>query len=416
MVKAGVRTGAFILGLLVYAVFSTPTPDGVGLAEFIVMAGLLAGMTVTGAMQALGVWTVKPVPSWLIAARVLLLFGLSVPLIAGMAKGHDFILILRDLVPFLFLLLPLFLPLSFLERMPLRALFPYLLCAIGLIFVIKAMYISYTVASFSSFPVGFMFDPDNFVNAPTVLFGALFLTGIGGMKLVGIEKGSPHPNPLPGGEGIKSICLAVLCFGVTAIMLMGMAWVGQRAHVGAWVLAVVFWMAVLVVKRPRALLRLVPLVILAGVLLWPFVADILFSLQQKSSAVGMNNRMEEARAVWESFAGQPLALLFGQGWGATIVSPAVGPDPVNYTHNLFTSYLLKTGLAGVALVVVYLGTLAGGIWRILWVHPVAAVAVAAPFLIDITLYASFKSLDFGLLLVLIALWTRCPPARHVNSR
>ena len=62
-----------------------------------------------------------------------------------------------------------------------------------------------------------------------------------------------------------------------------------------------------------------------------------------------------------------------------------------------------------ALVALYLLTLGAGIWRILWVYPVGALAVAGPFLIDITLYASFKSLDFGLLLALIALWTRCPP-------
>ncbi|HEY0901002.1 MAG TPA: hypothetical protein VGD95_02655, partial [Micavibrio sp.] len=112
--------------------------------------------------------------------------------------------------------------------------------------------------------------------------------------------------------------------------------------------------------------------------------------------------------VWESFRDQPLSLLWGQGWGAGLVSPAVGPDMVNYTHNLFTTYLLKGGLVAVALVFIYLVGLCRGLWPLIWAHPVRALAVAAPFFIDITLYASFKSLDFGLLLLLIALWTRSP--------
>src|SRR5690606_20532715 len=97
-------------------------------------------------------------------------------------------------------------------------------------------------------------------------------------------------------------------------------------------------------------------------------------------------------------------MFFGRGFGATVQSPAVGNMTVNFTHSLLTSFWMKTGLFGLALVLAYLVGLGRVLWRGLFIHPVLAVALAVPFAIDIALYASFKSLDFGLILLLIALW------------
>jgi hypothetical protein len=319
-----------------------------------------------------------------------------VPLIAGLAQGHDSGLIVRDMIPFLFLLLPLFFTASFLGSEPFQRLFPYMLCLMGLIFVGRVIGNVLLHMQDGNFAIGFMPDPGNLVNAPLVLFAALFLAGMGGLKLIDAKT-------------VPAVLVAFGCFALTLVLLAGMAGVGQRAHIGAWLLTVILWIGLLTVKRPLALGRVMIALAVAGLLLWPFVAEILQGLAHKTSAVGLNNRLEEAHVVWESFRDRPLALIFGQGWGATIVSPAVGSNPVNYTHNLMTTYLLKSGLLGLALVLTYLWALGSGIWRILWVHPVAALALAAPFLIDIFLYASFKSLDFGLLLLLLTLWTRWVP-------
>ena len=77
---------------------------------------------------------------------------------------------------------------------------------------------------------------------------------------------------------------------------------------------------------------------------------------------------------------------------------------VNFTHNLFTSYWLKTGLIGVCLLAVYLFRLGWGWIGLLRGGPVLGVALAVPLMIDIVLYASFKSLDFGLILVILAVY------------
>lgn len=393
------RIGAFFAALLLYASFSAPTPDQIGIAEGLVFIGLLAGMGAAGVMQAAGFRYDEVAPRWLLPARALLIFGLSVPLIVGIAQGHGAALMLRDVIPFLFLLLPLFFTSFFLRQPVVARLFPYALCLMGFIFVLRVLGSVVLQIKAGQFAPGFMPDPANLVNAPTVLFAALFLTGIGGLKLIDAK------TPL-------QALIALGCFALTLLLLAGMAGVGQRAYIGAWGLTVIFWLGLLAVTRPLMLRRVALLLLVAALLLWPVAAEIVQGLAHKTSAVGLNNRWEEAQAVWNSFQGRPWALIFGQGWGAGIVSPAVGPDPVNYTHSLPTTYLLKGGLLGLALVLTYLWALAAGLWRVLWVHPVAAAALAAPFLIDILLYASFKSLDFGLLLVLLALWTRSLPARR----
>lgn len=397
MTAGSLRVRAFFGALLVYALFGTPTPDQPGWAEYLVMAGLLAAMGAGGLLQAAHIRIMPVEPIWMRPARLLLLYGLTVPLCAGLWQGHPVSLIMRDVIPFLFLLLPLFLPMAFLERPSVSRALPWLLCLIGAVFVMRVMAGFLFHIGSGAFPLGYVPDPGNLVNAPTVLFAALFLTGTGGLNLTGAGAGRA-----------RAMIASVSCFALTLFLLAGMAGIGQRAHIGAWVLTVLLWLALLLVRKPRALLLPSLFALAALMLLWPFAQEIFAGLAQKNSVVGLNNRAEEARAVWESFRANPSALLWGQGWGATIVSPAVGPDPVNYTHNLFTTYLLKGGLPAVALVLLYLGTLGAGIWRIFRVYPVGALALAAPFLIDITLYASFKSLDFGLLLALIALWTRWP--------
>ncbi len=391
--RINIRAIAFIGALLIYALFSTPTPDHIGLAECLVMAGLIAAMGVGGLMQAGNLRVAVDEPFWMMPARLLLVYGLSVPLITGLVQGHPASLIARDVIPFLFLLLPLLLPVSFIGRPAVARLFPWVLSLMGMIFVARVLAGFLAHIGAGALPIGYVPDPDNLVNAPTVLFASLFLNGMGGLYLMGVK------TP-------RTMLMAFICLSLTFLLLLGMAGIGQRAHIGAWVLTVLCWMGMLLVWRPRLMLWPLVLGFMALLCFWPFAQDIAAGLWQKNTVVGFNNRVEEAMTVWDSFRDRPWALLFGQGWGASIVSPAVGPNPVNYTHNLFTTYLLKGGFPAVFLAMLYLATLGAGLWRLLWRHPVPALTVAAPFLIDITLYASFKSLDFGLLLVLIALWTR----------
>jgi O-antigen ligase len=98
----------------------------------------------------------------------------------------------------------------------------------------------------------------------------------------------------------------------------------------------------------------------------------------------------------------PLTLLFGCGWGMTFENPAVGNLSVNYTHSLFSALLLKTGLVGVGLTLLYIGALVRRAWPVWARNPVLMLALLAPLGIGFLLYASYKCLGFGLLLILLA--------------
>ena len=116
----------------------------------------------------------------------------------------------------------------------------------------------------------------------------------------------------------------------------------------------------------------------------------------------MNMRSAEWASVWAEVSAHPINLLSGKGWGATFSSPAVADIDVNFTHGLLSSLLLKTGLIGLVLGVVYLGMLGRSGLKMFKMCPVIIIALGSPILIDVFLYASFKSLDFGLLLLLFA--------------
>jgi hypothetical protein len=133
----------------------------------------------------------------------------------------------------------------------------------------------------------------------------------------------------------------------------------------------------------------------------PQLQPVFDSLMRKTQIVGANMRVQEWQAVWAEISGSPLSVTFGQGWGARFASPAVADINVNFTHGLLSSLLLKTGVFGMLLGAAYIMTLLGRLKPYLKTHIVVVFAIAAPIAIDVFLYASFKSLDFGLVLALI---------------
>lgn len=382
------RFFALLAGILVYGAAGVPTPDAVGVVE-IAVAGLFlyaaGGVRLSRVLLPARVGTARG--AWRAAARLLLLYGLTVPVVTGIAAGHGVALVLRDVLPFLFLLLPLFFT-GLLAACPGRAglLIPAVVAA-GLFFALRVVVPAALSAQGVLTSVA---DPWRLGNAPTVLFAALLLLGTAGTALyrqAGVRAG-----------------LTVAACGLAALPpLVAMALITQRASIGY----VVFALAVLaltgVVRRPARAALPCLLLLAAAALGWPAISAVNDAMMQKTAMVGGNMRWQEMIAVLDRLGGAPLATLFGQGWGATFASPAVGGHVVNYTHNLLTTYLLKTGLCGVVLVSVYLGGLAALLCRAVFISPVMGLALAGPFLIDIFLYASFKSLDFGLVLLLIPL-------------
>src|SRR5688572_12857668 len=101
------RFGFLVLAILIYGVLGSPTPDAPGWVEAAIAGFLMLGAGLPGFYAAFRPGT--PDFLWMTAGRLLLIYGLSVCLISGAVLGNEPLYILRDALPFLFLVLPLFL-------------------------------------------------------------------------------------------------------------------------------------------------------------------------------------------------------------------------------------------------------------------------------------------------------------------
>jgi hypothetical protein len=381
VVKIGassLRYGALLSALALYAVFGSPTPDQPGWAEIVTAVLLVFAVGIGGAHGAILGGGQRPL--WFSLGRVLLIFGFSVPLLMAALRGNPEVLILRDVLPFLFMLLPVFLY-GLISNKPSYA--PYLVIAavlMGLVFAARSF-----VQFLPFLPEGERFY---FANAPTALFAVLLLLGMAGKNLLRVFR-------------LNSLIAAVVFGALAFIPLMAMALVVQRASLGMVALYVAALTVLAFYRKPGSSIILMMALGGAAILVSPLLAELWDVLARKTVDVGLNMRWQEASAVWAEVAERPWTLLFGLGWGGTFHSPAVGELSVNFTHGLLTSMLLKAGLCGVILTLLYVATLAEALIRLVFREPVIGLALAAPIFIDVFLYASFKSLDFGLMLLLI---------------
>ena len=74
----------------------------------------------------------------------------------------------------------------------------------------------------------------------------------------------------------------------------------------------------------------------------------------------------------------------------------------------------STPLSRLGLLSFYLFALFKKVWGLILTQPALALALTAPFLIDVFLYASYKSLDFGMLLLLIGTCQISSPPKERN--
>jgi hypothetical protein len=407
------RFVCLIAALLIYAVRGTPTPDHMGYSEIFVAFLLLAATGPAGILYALtgrdhrgfsswGLHTAnyddakaKGFWAWTASGRFLFLYGMTFPVIIGILRGHDPLIMMRDILPFIFMMMPLFLTELVQQSRARVVIFTMTVVTIGLIFSWRVLWPVFLELQQWEGLLKKLHpsDPAYLANAPTVLFAALLLLGLAGLQFYRSWKLSHW------GTGILLAALAAIPFVTMGLIL-------QRASAGVTALVIGIWLVLAFIKYPYRALPLWAFMGAALAVAWPWVSMILGHLIAKSDAVGLNSRAQESLAILELVSENFFVSLFGYGWGASFASPAVGDLDVHFTHNMATTFWFKTGLLGCCALILYLFTFVKILWRISHIWPILGLALAAPFLIDITLYASFKSLDFGLLLLLIGIWDR----------
>ncbi|MBP2296719.1 hypothetical protein [Azospirillum rugosum] len=388
---ASLRALGLFLALALYGLFSAPAPPDIRMAEAGI--GLLLLLAI-GLRRPLYVATAHALrdprlAGWETPAVLALAWLLWVPVLRGAWVGWAPGDMLRDVVPLLYLFLPVLLvPLLKDDAEVAVRLLRWGLMLAGAAFALRW----WKQAHWGFGAVGLRAMADGGVyllNAPSVLFAgiALPLTGVRMATRGGLAQRFAGAACL----ALGLLCLAALA-GAVHRMALGLAAAAFLA-VGAWQ-----------VRRAPLAVGLGLLAVAGVVLAFPdMVVGALMQVAEKNRLAGANTRWEEAAAVVALTIADLGSFLFGQGWGALIANPAVGGWRVSYTHTLPTYALAKTGVLGALALCAYILALAPRTLQALRRDPPLAWAVLPPLVMAFCVHTSFKYLDTGLLLTLLLL-------------
>ncbi len=378
------------LAIGVYALFGSPTPDNPGFVEAVVGGLLILSIGAVGISGSVDLRRGRN--GFLKSLQILFLAGLILPTIAGVYFGNDHMLILRDLLAFAFLGLPLFLADRFKDYPQAATILCRLLIGAGIVFSLRTLIPAFNVW----IPQGELLYLSN---SPLALFAGVYFAASLWCALESISR--------------AQIFHVLVCLAGLGILVAAMLLDVQRATVSAIFLTWLVLALVTLVKTPRRVFLPLMLTGALAVAIYPLVADALQAMATKTAEVGLNMRLQEAQAVFDMLmTSNPAALLIGLGWGSVFASPAVGGLDVNYTHSLLTTMALKGGIVLLLLTIILVVSALYQIMLIFQQDRVRGLSLFWPLVIPVFLYASHKSLDFGLLLLMIGVWSNQAPPLH----
>ncbi len=198
--------------------------------------------------------------------------------------------------------------------------------------------------------------------------------------------------------------LGVVILSLSILPILAMIFMMQRAGIGVVCLYVMIAICVVFYRTPKWGGIFLAIILAVICVAWPLFGHVFQMIWQKTELVGLNTRAEEWSAVMDRLSDGWDNTLFGEGWGGKIENPAVGGLSVNYTHSLISSLLLKTGLIGTIVILAgcfmpVIKAFGAVITKKCQIDFILLGAVLFPFLISVFLYASYKSLGFGLILL-----------------
>lgn len=373
-----------VLIAFIYGVWGSPTPDQLGWPEMLI--GLIL---IIASLPAVAVLIRNPKTVFFENRQpfIVMMVGLLIGLIGAGISAYALSDMARDILPYLFLFLPFFFH-------------PYIshhdftkTVILGSVFIGMAFSIRFIIGlDLIALGTGEAFSDTQFsflANSPLVLFSALMLLYKGGEYI-------SAKNPLKIGQGL-------LCAGLSLIPITAMLLMQQRATIaciGLFCVFLIFW----IFARTPA--RAIILMSLMAIGLWSIQDSLITILDifiEKTRQHGLNMRLAEWQAMFEVLATDPLTLLFGKGWGSSFISPAVGNVPVLFTHSLLSMYWLKIGVVGLSLILLYLYGLLHQANDFIFQYPLRALTILMPLMIGIFLYANFKSLGFGIIVLILSI-------------
>lgn len=369
------RHYAFYVAIILYASLSNPTPDILSWVEYCVAALLILSV---GFIRSWNALTTRNIPFTLQYHRVFFMYMMCTPLVIGIMNANIPSDIMRDIIPITFLIIPLIF-----RNNPPQAL-PTILAIGGGLFALRYCMPFIPQLSFLETNGELLY----LANSPLVPFAAII-----GFSWVS------DPNRILLSKRLLGLCVMIITFVAMMTML-------QRAPLLLSAMACLILLGMRSIHRP--LQSMVIGVVITACLLpvFPIIKDLGQSMIDKTLSVGFNNRIEEFQSIITN------ASIMGKGWGALWQSPAVADIWVRYTHNMISYYWLKAGAIGAILAFFFITFWGREIIRVIRSNPALGMAIAIPFIIHVTLYTGFKTLDFACLLSLV--WT-CVKTRDQSS-
>lgn len=387
--RADWRLWAFALSVLAYGAASAPAPPGIRPQEMLVFAGIALLVGGAGPWRFFSGLTLCRAPVEMAAGSAILVWLLWQGLLRGLWNGWGLTDMLRDIVPMLFLALPLLLA-PVLGRLPQARAdrLADIVAVAGVIFTLRWWHeAGMALSAVGTSPLGE--GRHYLLNSALVPFAAVWL----GLRATGGFLARPRrwAVQLPA----LAAALGSLC------CLLALAATLHRAGLGLSLLALALGMGRLLWRHPFWFIAVSLLALLLLAFVGARVVGVAELLADKTQSVGLNNRVDELLAVLDQVGRDPVAFLLGDGWGALVPNPAVGWWRVSYTHSAASYFLLKVGALGLALVLGLAGLMAGMVARVARDMAPLLLAVAPSLLLGAFLHTSFKYLCFSLLLSLV---------------
>jgi release factor glutamine methyltransferase len=364
---------------LFYAVLGQPTPDKISFVEILIGFLLIFCVGITNFFKYLSgkYLFIKESSNFQKIGSLGLIYFLTIPTIISIFKGQNLNNIIRDIIPLLYIFLPLFM----ISKIKDKSKYIYFACiSAGLIFSIRFLMIS----NFNWLLLGQTDFQDNYMYlsiAPFVLFSTLAC----------LIYALNNPKLLP-------FFIIYIFINISAMIATF-----QRATIG---LFFIFSFLILIKRfyKQKILLLITFLGIIGFYLIFKDYIDIaVLLLIKKSLAVGSNSRIAEFTQVINEIKNSLFTNLFGQGWGYKFNPPTIeGYQKVGFTHCSISYFLLKTGFIGMCLYLTYIANIFyTAIKNKTIFFNDYLLTIIPSLLIAIFLYTGYKYLDFGYLLLLM---------------
>ena len=364
---------------------STPFPKGVGIPEITVLLFLVGALL----NRFLYVIAFKQTLNSLI-----FFLGLLIPLFFSLfSEIEGFGDIARDVIPYFYFMLPVFIFSGSVNAVRSRASFllnhiAFLAAIVGTLFAIRELY---SWSSMGGLRVGGLFKTEEYlVQSPLVLFSGNYFILLAIHNLLGVN------------INYRKVFTFLL---LATPPILGFYFTALRAPLFFSFLMPFIYILLSSSKSKKAVL-LTGFLIFAGIFFMLANFDYYFqALIKKHELVGSNNKIEEFLEVidYVIFSDNIFRSFFGVGFGGAWYSPAVGYF-VRYTHALPSYMILKMGIIGLCFFVILMFLLIKSSLRFLQVMPVKSKIFILHFstlpslCVNIFLESAFKTLGFGIVL------------------